>query len=118
MPQFTRRNQLSRKDLPTKCNLTKLFVARNRIPLHSGAAVQLNILQMITLTEKHGILHVGQFAIIIRYPEGDIDSVPWPMSDEDRSTLSVALADAVERGALPECGSVTLPDGSVFDFSH
>lgn len=60
--------------------------------------------------------------LICRHPEGDCDTIPWPMVSEFRTKerldeiLRSALFDERECGTLPiDCQSVLLPDGSEFE---
>lgn len=81
----------------------------------------------VAVVEKYGILGLmvekdewmapeGFKSLLFFYPAGDVDSVPWPMKDdEDKYHLSVALYDAREMGDMPDVPVVKLPDGSSFD---
>jgi hypothetical protein len=57
--------------------------------------------------------------LLCRYPEGDVDSISWPMPANDdannwQSMLRSALYDARETGIIPNVAAVVLPDGSEF----
>jgi hypothetical protein len=63
--------------------------------------------------DKH-VLHLNGRMLLVRYPEGDCDSIVWPFGDNDRRNLASALFDAYETGDLAE-RTVLLPDGTEFD---
>lgn len=85
--------------------------------------------QLITLDNHLGItLPEPSFCgdleaiLICRHPEGDCDTIPWPMVSDFRTkaeldaNLRSALFDERECGNLPlDCQSVLLPDGSEFE---
>lgn len=52
--------------------------------------------------------------LVFRYPEGDGDSIPWPMKKKHRKMLASCLYDDREMGVIPYVPSVILPDGSEF----
>jgi hypothetical protein len=52
--------------------------------------------------------------LVFRYPEGDCDTIPWPMKKEHRPMLALCLYDDREIGVIPDVPSVILPDGSEF----
>lgn len=53
--------------------------------------------------------------ILLRvYPEGDCDSICWPMKKKDKDNLAAALFDEYEMGNLKE-RSVLLPNGQQFN---
>jgi hypothetical protein len=55
--------------------------------------------------------------VLVIYPEGDCDFIPWPMNGKWNAELASALYDAYESGVISE-RSVELPDGSVFDIDE
>jgi hypothetical protein len=57
-------------------------------------------------------------ALLIRYyPEGDVDTIPWPMDERHTERLAIALFDQRECNAyFPGDALIELPDGSPFDF--
>lgn len=56
----------------------------------------------------------GQIVLCV-YPEGDCDSIPWPMPKKAHKNLTSALFDMRETGELPaDTRSVLLPDGTLF----
>ena len=77
---------------------------------------------MIKLNEDHGNLHFpetkGNMLLVVRYPEGDCDSINWPFqSKKDASNLENALFDEREMGNVPsDTRFVVLPCGGTFHF--
>jgi hypothetical protein len=62
-----------------------------------------------------GILHAGDEILIYRYPDGDCDTIGWPLRDDQRGLLASALFDERECGTIPQVESVFLPDGEKFN---
>lgn len=50
--------------------------------------------------------------LMVRYPEGDYDSISWP--DFDQESLARALFDCREEGMIHDHSTVLLPDGREF----
>ena len=70
---------------------------------------------MIKLTDEEGSLAAGDILLLVRYPAGDCDRCPWPMTtEEEKHNLASALYDAREMGEIPDDMSVWLPDGEEF----
>lgn len=75
---------------------------------------------MTHLTDNDGDLYLGDSILLVRYPEGDCDTIKWPLrqgrDDEDkgRHDLASALYEASECGEF-EGRTVLLPDGSKFN---
>lgn len=57
--------------------------------------------------------HPNERLILVhRYPEGDCDTVPWPLKTaKHHEMLKACLFDAVETGLLRTGDAVYLPDG-------
>lgn len=90
---------------------------------------------MIQLINSEGRLHIPHSAItdklmaefyrtaascpdpilICRYPDGDYDTVRWPMKAKHTKTLAKALYDSREMGLIPDDHAVLLPDATEFD---
>lgn len=72
----------------------------------------------VQLTEEDGDLYLNGQMLIMRYPEGDCDTVEWPKPEEKvaewEKRLESALFDLREMGFW-EGDEVELPDGSIFD---
>lgn len=66
------------------------------------------------LTVSHGNLYYGDNLIVCRYPEGDCDTIHWPMRRKDRENLISALFDMRECGEVES--PVVLPDGEELSF--
>ena len=74
---------------------------------------------MIQLIDHDGSLRLNlESILLVRYPEGDCDSIPWPFhSKDDLEHLESALFDAREMGDVPsDTRFVKLPDGATFHF--
>ncbi len=77
---------------------------------------------MIQLNEDHGNLHFpeskGNMLLVVRYPEGDCDTINWPFqSKKDAENLECALFDYREMGIVPaDTRAIMLPDGGTFSF--
>ncbi len=71
------------------------------------------------LTVKWGRLELNDQVLIRTYPEGDCDTCPWPMPDDEehKGRLAVALFDERECG-IGHFDAVILPDGTRFEFDH
>lgn len=70
---------------------------------------------MIQLTtDTNGNLWLHDDILIVRYPEGDCDTITFPFGENDRKNLVSALYDAYEVGELDE-RIVLLPDGTQFN---
>lgn len=70
---------------------------------------------MIQLTERNERLYLNGSRLIFRYPEGDCDSIPWPMTTkEHREHLASCLYDAFESGEIDK-RTVALPDHTPFN---
>lgn len=55
--------------------------------------------------------------IIVRYPEGDCDCIPWPLTGSWEEDLKSALFDDREcYGCLSDCRYVLLPNGKKVNF--
>lgn len=71
----------------------------------------------IQLTDNEGTLYLNDGILLVRYPEGDCDSINWPFKDKDAANLECALFDEREMGNVPSnTQSVLLPDGTTFTF--
>lgn len=68
---------------------------------------------MATLTVDSDRLCLNGGMIVYQYPEGDADTVSWPLTDNDRKLLARALYGEYEMGNLTE-RTVILPDGTDF----
>jgi hypothetical protein len=69
---------------------------------------------MVKLTSKGRKLYLNDEILIVRYPEGDCDTIPWPCPIAWK--LAGALYDAREMGELPANDyEVELPDGQIFN---
>ena len=73
---------------------------------------------MIQLTVQDSDLYVGDRLLLVRYEEGDCDTISWPfLEKKDEENLEAALFDAREIGSVPaDTQTVLLPDGSSFSF--
>jgi hypothetical protein len=74
---------------------------------------------MTTLINYEGTLYLApERILLVRYPEGDCDSIPWPFQrKKDAENLESALFDAREMGDVPsDTRFVKLPDGGTFHF--
>lgn len=60
----------------------------------------------------------GNPAVIYHHPEGDHDSIPWPMLPEHKRMLASALYDDIECGTIPPDRTVILPDGTLFNIDE
>jgi hypothetical protein len=74
---------------------------------------------MVTLEARPGDfgrqdLYLNGEILLHRYPEGDCDSINWPLRDKDRDNLRATLYGEFECGNLTE-RTVILPDGTKFD---
>ena len=71
--------------------------------------------KMTQLLVIDGDLHLNEDILLVRYPEGDVDTIPFPFKkDKDRKNLASALYDSYEFGEIDE-RVVLLPDGTEFD---
>lgn len=89
------------------------------------------------LTVEHGVLHFPNGGadfdvsfdavenlpsmLLLQYPAGDCDTIPWPMPECNLPALRLRLARALfdERETndfFPTDAVIELPDGTVFDF--
>lgn len=59
-------------------------------------------------------LYMENCIILVRYPEGDCDTITWPLTGDGRTHLASALYDIYETGGLT-VRDVTLPDGTTFN---
>jgi len=74
---------------------------------------------MIKLIAHDGSLRLNlESILLVRYPEGDCDSIPWPFQrKKDAENLESALFDEREMGGVPsDTQAVLLPDGATFHF--
>ena len=73
---------------------------------------------MIQLIAHDGSLRLNlESILLVRYPEGDCDSINWPFKGKDAENLESALFDAREMGDVPsDTRFVVLPDGGTFHF--
>jgi hypothetical protein len=70
---------------------------------------------MIQLTkDDNGNLWLHDDILIVKYPEGDCDTITFPFGKDDRKNLASALFDAYECGELNE-RIVLLPDNTQFN---
>lgn len=69
---------------------------------------------MTKLTAKDQSLQLGEQILLIRYPEGDYDRIPWPLTPKFRPRLASVLYDAYEVGDTDD-REFTLPDGTTFN---
>jgi hypothetical protein len=72
---------------------------------------------MTQLIAKDGSLYLNDSILVVRYPEGDCDTINWPFKDKDAENLESALFDEREMGNVPSVTqSVLLPNGTTFTF--
>jgi hypothetical protein len=87
-------------------------------------------MEQITLIVQDGQLHYpfggydgGASLLIRRYDEGDCDTCPWPMAEDDEydllKRLALALYDERETNThFPHGTTILLPNGERFDFDR
>lgn len=72
---------------------------------------------MAQLQAREGVLYLGDDILIVRYEEGDCDTIKWPLVKPKH--LALALFDEIECGNLDCPGyRVKLPDGMLFDIQE